>query len=86
MFLADYQVREKTQLLLWSTAWVIEEQNEIDFFKDKLDQLSLYNINYWAERLDPIVKSQGKQPFYLIASNRAGLEGTSMFIGSTCTM
>jgi predicted amidohydrolase len=50
-FLADFQVANGTQLLLWSTAWVIEGQADIDFFKGKLDQLSLYNINYWAERL-----------------------------------
>ena len=36
-FLADFQVANSTQLLLWSTAWVIEGQNDIDFFRDKLD-------------------------------------------------
>jgi hypothetical protein len=49
-FLADFQIRHGTQLLLWSTAWVIEGQKDIDFFRDRLDQLSIYNINYWAER------------------------------------
>ena len=85
-FLADFQVLKDTQVLLWSTAWVIEGKDDIEFFKGKLDQLSLYNINYWGERLEPITKSKTKKPFFLVASNRVGIEETSMFIGSTCTI
>ena len=42
-------------------------------------------LNYWLERLTPIV-NKGKKTKYFLAADRTGKEKTSTFIGCSCAI
>ena len=76
--LALTQVLYKTELLIFSSAWTIREE-EIK------PETRSETINYWAWRLDPIIKSQlGK--FHFLCANRVGKEKQTNFVGTSCVL
>jgi len=80
--LADFQVANRTQMLIWLTAWCNPEPHYQcqDESRDTCE-----TNNYWVDRLFPIAlsKHQNPEPFYYVACNRIGTEKTILFLGSS---
>ncbi len=77
--LAKFQIQEKTQLLIFSSAWTIrEEEIQKDTGKDTL--------NYWAWRLTPLIESKAVPQFTFLCANRVGKESGQNFIGTSCVL
>ena len=83
--LADHQVANETQMLIFLSAWCNPEPNYQ--VTDEAEEISS-TVNCWADRLFPIVMSKrtNPNPFYLVACNRTGVEKTVLFLGSSVVL
>ncbi|KAG0375941.1 Carbon-nitrogen hydrolase [Mortierella sp. AD032] len=61
-----------------------EEELEMEALK-----LQYETIHYWAVRMSPFYKQQGKEPFletHIAIANRLGTESGAQFVGSSCVI
>lgn len=67
--LADYCLKEKTNVLVLLNAW-------IDSAEDPDDRHDMYTVDFWAERLRPLwlESSSASQETFVVVCNRGGDE------------
>ncbi|EST07989.1 Carbon-nitrogen hydrolase [Kalmanozyma brasiliensis GHG001] len=81
--LASFCVQRNVDLLIMPMAWLLPKDEQ-----DK-EQTSLSTVNYWALRCRPFFDREQKgedRTRYLVATNRAGIEGESVFAGSSSVL
>ena len=95
---AQYQVANRTQLLLWLTNWCTDEDPGV--LSGQVNEVELSNKiakSWWEENMKPVLQSGGEnqEPFYFIACNRVGMEticdengveDVAMFKGGSCVI
>jgi protein N-terminal amidase len=71
---SSFQKKEEVDLIAFSTNWTVQDVMTLppDIVKD--------TINYWAQRLTPLIKSKEKKCYFL-AAGRTGKEKTTLFVG-----
>ncbi|ETV69454.1 hypothetical protein, variant 1 [Aphanomyces astaci] len=76
---ASSVVTAKSSLVLFSSAWN-------DFSPLETNPSPLPTIQYWANRLVPVINtaSKSQQHCYFICANRTGVERGTSFVGGSC--
>ena len=81
MEFANYHRAENNSMILFSSAWL----DPNTYKNDK--EATMETINYWANRLIPLVKDTVDQkPCYFVCSNRVGSEAGDNYMGSSCIL
>ena len=76
---AKFCKKKDVDLIIFPTNWNDEPDGKNDTFG------VMHMLNYWLERLTPIVEKSKKNKYFL-AADRTGKEKTSTFIGCSCAM
>lgn len=75
---ANFIKDQKCQLILFSSAWL--DPNSYPDDQTATDE----TLNYWANRLLPVIKDKERQNCYFVCSNRVGKELGDIYMGSSC--
>lgn len=70
-------LKNDVELVVFMANWILPDKPS--------EEKTLEIINYWINRLTPIIKNSTKK-VYLCACNRIGKENKTTFIGSSCIL
>eukprot|EP00349_Pseudokeronopsis_sp_Brazil_P006070 CAMPEP_0202966888 /NCGR_PEP_ID=MMETSP1396-20130829/11526_1 /ASSEMBLY_ACC=CAM_ASM_000872 /TAXON_ID= /ORGANISM="Pseudokeronopsis sp., Strain Brazil" /LENGTH=200 /DNA_ID=CAMNT_0049691289 /DNA_START=88 /DNA_END=687 /DNA_ORIENTATION=- len=74
--LATFARKEQAQLLLFSSNWV--DPNAYASEQQAVSE----TLNYWANRLIPLIEDKSPKPCYFVAADRVGTELGEKYMGS----
>ncbi|EON66004.1 hypothetical protein W97_05247 [Coniosporium apollinis CBS 100218] len=91
-FLAPFELKEFANAALLhgskyvclSMAWLSALQ--LEELREQPREPDGATLNYWLTRLDPLIRSNRRDPFYVILANRTGVEGIIGYAGTSCVM
>lgn len=83
---AHHVLDSRATLVILTMAWLSSELCPFDVSPDNADSQNpdMPTLAYWIERLRPVV--DGESEVVVVFANRAGVEGASVYAGSSCVM
>ncbi|KAL2190979.1 carbon-nitrogen hydrolase, partial [Thermothelomyces heterothallicus CBS 203.75] len=81
---AFHILRVRANLVILSTAWLTNDERT--GFLACPDAPDLYTLTYWAQRLEPVVRTGASEETVVVFANRSGVEDEATYAGTSTVL
>lgn len=85
---ANHVLANQAQMAIVSMAWLVNAQPE-DWEREMTErgeEIEISTLTYWVERFKVVTERMEGNPVIVVCANRAGIEGSSCYAGSSVVM
>ncbi|AEO56128.1 hypothetical protein MYCTH_2090061 [Thermothelomyces thermophilus ATCC 42464] len=81
---AFHILRVRANLVILSTAWLTNDERT--GFLACPDAPDLYTLTYWAQRLEPVIRTGASEETVVVFANRSGVEDEATYAGTSTVL